>query len=167
MLTPLLALALFRTPVPRPSWAGVVLSVVGLLLLNGVPGGSAAGNALVLGNALAQALQIAAMERFAPRYDARALTFLQMAVACLGFSAIAASLGRVSVPDEGSVWYALLVTGVFAGRARVPRRDVGAVADDGRARCARLHARGAVRRALRRPAPLPSGSAGSAGRAAR
>ena len=47
-----------------------VLAVVGLLLLNGVPGGSAVGNALVLGNALAQACQIASMERFAPRYDA-------------------------------------------------------------------------------------------------
>jgi drug/metabolite transporter (DMT)-like permease len=55
-------------------------------MLNGVPGGSALGNALVLGNAVAQSFQIVAMERFAPRYDARALTFLQMAVACLAFT---------------------------------------------------------------------------------
>ena len=94
VLTPLIALALFRTPVAAAVWAGVVLAVVGLLLLNGVPGGSAVGNALVLGNALAQAFQIASMERFAPRYDARALTFLQMAVSCLAFTAIA--LARVS-----------------------------------------------------------------------
>ena len=58
-------------------------------MLNGVPGGSALGNALVLGNAVAQSFQIVAMERFAPRYDARALTFLQMAVACLAFTVIA------------------------------------------------------------------------------
>ena len=64
----------------RPPGSGVALAVAGLLLLNGVPGGSAVGNALVLGNAVAQSFQIVAMERFAPRYDARALTFLQMAV---------------------------------------------------------------------------------------
>jgi drug/metabolite transporter (DMT)-like permease len=93
----------------------VALSVAGLLLLNGVPGGSALGNALVLGNAVAQSLQIVAMERFAPRYDARALTFLQMAVSCVAFTAIALSRGELSVPHGQQVWYALVVTGVFAG----------------------------------------------------
>lgn len=115
VLTPLLALALFRTPVAAAVWLGVALAVAGLLLLSGVPGGSAAGNALVLGNAVAQSFQIVAMERFAPRYDARALTFLQMAVACVGFTAIALSRGELSLPTDGSVWYALAVTGVFAG----------------------------------------------------
>lgn len=115
VLTPLIALALFRTPVAAAAWVGVALSVAGLLLLNGVPGGSAVGNALVLGNAVAQSLQIVAMERFAPRYDARALTFLQMAVSCAGFTVIAVSRGELSVPGDASVWYALIVTGVFAG----------------------------------------------------
>jgi len=115
VLTPLLALALFRTPVAAAAWVGVALAVVGLLLLNGVPGGSAVGNALVLGNAVAQSFQIVAMERFAPRYDARALTFLQMAVSCAGFTVIALSRGELSVPHGGTVWFALVVTGVFAG----------------------------------------------------
>ncbi len=115
VLTPLLALALFRTPVPAAAWLGVGLALAGLLLLNGVPGGSALGNALVLGNAVAQSFQIVAMERFAPRYDARALTFLQMAISCAAFTAIALSRGELSVPDERSVWVALVVTGVFAG----------------------------------------------------
>ena len=43
VLTPLLALALFRTPVAAAAWVGVALAVAGLLLLNGVPGGSAVG----------------------------------------------------------------------------------------------------------------------------
>ena len=115
VLTPLIALVLFRTPVAAAAWAGVALAVSGLLLLNGVPGGSAAGNALVLGNAVAQSLQIVSMERFAPRYDARALTFLQMAVACTGFTLIAAARGELSLPRDGTVWFALVVTGVFAG----------------------------------------------------
>ena len=115
VFTPLLALVFFGTSVPRALWLGIGLAVVGLLFLNGIPGGSTLGNALVLANAVFQALQITAMERYAPRYDARALTFLQMAVSCAGFTAIAVSRGELSMPPAGSVWFALVVTGVFAG----------------------------------------------------
>ena len=115
VIAPLVALVLFRTAVPRPVWAAVALSVLGLLLLNGAPGGSAVGNLLVLGNAAAQGLQIAVMERFAPRYDARALTFLQMLVAFVGFLAIAVAAGQLAWPADPQVWYALVVTGLFAG----------------------------------------------------
>jgi drug/metabolite transporter (DMT)-like permease len=115
VFTPLIGLAVLGTPVPRALWAGVALAVAGLLLLNGAPGGSATGNALVLVAAFAAALQIVALERFAPRYDARALTFLQMATAFVGFVAIALVLGQLEVPRGATVWAALLVTGVFAG----------------------------------------------------
>jgi drug/metabolite transporter (DMT)-like permease len=115
VFTPLIALAAFKTPVPAPVWVGVVLSVAGLLLLSGAPGGSWAGNLLVLGNAVAQSLQIVAMERYAPRYDARALTFLQMSVAFTGFTVIAVAAGQVEAPPDAQTWYALVVTGVFAG----------------------------------------------------
>jgi drug/metabolite transporter (DMT)-like permease len=115
VFTPLLALALWKTRVPAAAWAGVGLSLVGLLLLSGVPGGSLAGNALVLGNAVAQSGQITAMERLAPRHDPRALTFLQMAVCFLCFSVVAAASGQLEVPHGRTVWAALLVTGVFAG----------------------------------------------------
>ena len=115
VLTPLIAFWIFRTPVAPAAWGGVALALLGLLLLNGIPGGSAGGNLLVLGSAVAQSFQIASMERFAPRYDVRALTFLQMAVSCACFSAIALSRGELSRPPSGSVWYALIVTGVFAG----------------------------------------------------
>ncbi len=115
VFTPFIALALFRTPVPRTLIAGVGCAVLGLLLLNGAPGGSALGNALVLAGALAAALQIAAMERFAPRYDARALTCLQMATCFVGFLVIALALGELEVPRGWTVWGALVVTGVFAG----------------------------------------------------
>jgi drug/metabolite transporter (DMT)-like permease len=115
VFTPFIALAAFRTPVPAPVWIGVVLSLAGLLLLSGAPGGSWAGNLLVLGNAVAQSLQIAAMERFAPRYDARALTILQMGVGCVGFAFVAVAAGQVEAPPDAATWYALVVTGVFAG----------------------------------------------------
>jgi drug/metabolite transporter (DMT)-like permease len=115
VFTPLIALALFGTRVPAVVWVGVGCAVAGLLLLNGAPGGSALGNALVLVCALLSALQIAALERYAPRYDPRALTFLQMATAFVGFVVIAVALGQIEVPHGWTVWGALLVTGIFAG----------------------------------------------------
>jgi drug/metabolite transporter (DMT)-like permease len=115
VFAPLLALVLFGTPVPAAAWGGVALSVAGLAFLNGMPGGSSVGNALVLGTAVFQAFQIALMERYAPRYDARALTFIQMGVSCVGFAVIAAAQGHLSAPHGATVWYAILVTGVFAG----------------------------------------------------
>jgi drug/metabolite transporter (DMT)-like permease len=115
VVTPLLALVLWGTPVPRAAWGGVSLALAGLLLLSGTPGGSVVGNLLVLGNALAQSGQIATMERLAPRYDPRALTFVQMAVCMLVFVTIAGAAGQLEVPRGGTVWAALVVTGVFAG----------------------------------------------------
>jgi drug/metabolite transporter (DMT)-like permease len=115
VFTPLLALAFFGTAVPRALWLGIALSVVGLLVLNGVPGGSTLGNLLVLANALFQAFQITALERYAPRYDPRALTFLQMATSAVAFIVIALALGDLEAPHGRTVWSALIVTGVFAG----------------------------------------------------
>jgi drug/metabolite transporter (DMT)-like permease len=115
VFTPFIALALFGTRVPTAVWAGVACAVVGLLLLNGAPGGSVSGNLLVLVSALVAALQIAAMERYAPRHDARALTFLQMSTAFVGFTGIAVIVGQVEIPRGWTVWGALLVTALFAG----------------------------------------------------
>ena len=114
LFTPLLALAVFRTPIPRELWGAAVLALVGLALLSGVPQGSAAGDLLVLVSAAAQALQIVMVERYANRFDAFALTFVEVAVACLVFGAIALALGDLSMPRGSTVWAALLVTGLFA-----------------------------------------------------
>jgi drug/metabolite transporter (DMT)-like permease len=115
VFTPFIALAIFRTPVPRALWLGVVCAVAGLLLLSGIPGGSSLGNALVLASALAAALQIVAMERLAPQYDARVLTFLMMATAFVVCAVLAAVEGELQVPRGWTVWSALLVTGLFSG----------------------------------------------------
>ena len=114
VLTPLFGLVLFRTRVGAEVWLGVVLSVVGLGLLSGVHAGSFGGDALVLASTSAQALQIVLVERYATRYDAIALTFVEMATCFAGFLAIALALGDLSVPRGWTVWGALLVTAVFA-----------------------------------------------------
>ena len=114
VLTPVTALVLFRHRIALSAWVGVVLATVGLAMLSGIEAGSAVGDALVLGGALAYAVQIVLMERYAPDYDAVALTLAEMIAALVGFTAIALALGDLSVPHGWTVWGALLVTGVFA-----------------------------------------------------
>ena len=113
VLTPLLALLLFRQAIAPLAWAGVVLAVVGLGLLSGIHAGSAAGDLLVLASTVTTALQILMVERYATRYDPVALTFVEMATAFAGFLAIALALGDLGTPHGWTVWGALLVTGVF------------------------------------------------------
>jgi len=114
VLTPLLALLLFRVRVGAAAAAGVVLATGGLALLAGVHAGSPAGDLLVLAGAAVYSLQIVLMERYAPRYDAIAFTLVEMAAAFGGLLAIALALGQLEVPRGWTVWGALVVTGVFA-----------------------------------------------------
>jgi drug/metabolite transporter (DMT)-like permease len=114
VLTPLFGLAFFRARVGVEVWAGVAFSIVGLALLTGVDVGSTSGDLLVLASTSAQALQIVMVERYASRYDAIALTLIEMATCCVAFLALAFALGDLSLPRGGTVWSALLVTAVFA-----------------------------------------------------
>ncbi len=114
VLTPLFGLAVFRTRVGVEVWLGVALAVGGLAMLSGVHVGSAGGDLLVLASTSAQALQIVMVERYATRYDAIALTFVEMAACFGGFLAIALARGELEVPRGWTVWGALVVTGIFA-----------------------------------------------------
>jgi drug/metabolite transporter (DMT)-like permease len=114
VLTPVLALLLFRMHTRSSAWFGVALSLIGLALLAGVHRGSVTGDLLVLAGAAAYAAQIVLMERFAPRFDAVAFTFVELLVVCLGTGAIALALGDLAWPHGWTVWGALLVTGLFA-----------------------------------------------------
>ena len=117
VLTPLIALAFFRSRIAAMTWAGVAVSTVGLALLSGVHGGSAVGDLLVLAGAAVYSLQIVLLERFAPRYDVVAFTLVEMAAACAGLGLVALARGELAVPHGRTVWGALLVTGVFASAA--------------------------------------------------
>lgn len=114
VLTPLVALLLFRIRAGTSVWIGVALAVAGLAMLTGISAGSPVGDLLVLGGAVLYALQIVLMERFAPRYDPLAFTTAEMTAAFIGFAAIAVAAGQVKVPHGATVWGALIVTGVFA-----------------------------------------------------
>jgi drug/metabolite transporter (DMT)-like permease len=114
VLTPLLALALFRVGIGAAAWGGVVLATVGLAMLAGVHGGSPAGDLLVLAGAAVYSLQIVLMERYAPRFDALAFTLVEMLAAFAGLLVVAVVAGQLGVPHGSTVWGALLVTGIFA-----------------------------------------------------
>ena len=114
VLTPLLALLLFRARIGRAAWGGVVLATAGLAMLSGIHAGSVAGDLLVLGAAAVYSLQIVLLERYAPRFDPLAFTFVEMAAAFAGLLVVAVVLGDVHVPRGWTVWGALFVTGVFA-----------------------------------------------------
>jgi drug/metabolite transporter (DMT)-like permease len=114
VLTPITAFLLFRDHIPRAVWVGVGLSTIGLAMLFGIEAGSAVGDVLVLGGAVAYALQIVLLERYAPDYDPVAFTLVEMLAAFVGFTAIAVARGDLSVPHGWTVWGALLVTGIFA-----------------------------------------------------
>jgi drug/metabolite transporter (DMT)-like permease len=114
VLTPLIALVLVRSRIGLPVWGGVALSTIGLAMLSGIHAGSVTGDLLVLAAAAVYSLQIVLMERYAPRYDAVAFTFVEMLAAGVALGVVAAALGDLRLPHGWTVWGALLVTGVFA-----------------------------------------------------
>jgi drug/metabolite transporter (DMT)-like permease len=114
VLTPLIALVLYRSRIGFQAWVGVLIATAGLAMLSGIHAGSVAGDLLVLAGAGVYSLQIVLMERYAPRFDALAFTFVEMAAAFLGLLVVALALGDLGVPRGWTVWGALLVTGVFA-----------------------------------------------------
>jgi drug/metabolite transporter (DMT)-like permease len=114
VLTPLIALLLFRARIGLSVWGGVALSTLGLAMLSGIHAGSVTGDLLVLAAAAVYSLQIVLMERYAPRYDAVAFTFVEMLAAAIAFAIVAGALGDLPMPHGWTVWGALLVTGVFA-----------------------------------------------------
>jgi drug/metabolite transporter (DMT)-like permease len=114
VLTPLIALVLYRSRIGLGAWVGVLVATAGLAMLSGIHAGSVTGDLLVLAGAGVYSFQIVLMERYAPRFDALAFTFVEMAAAFLGLLVVALALGDLGVPRGWTVWGALLVTGVFA-----------------------------------------------------
>jgi drug/metabolite transporter (DMT)-like permease len=114
VLTPLIALGVFRARIGAAAWTGVAVSTVGLAMLAGIHTGAVGGNLLVLAGSAVYSLQIVLLERYARRYDAVAFTLVEMAAAAVGLLVVALALGDLAVPRGWTVWSALLVTGIFA-----------------------------------------------------
>jgi drug/metabolite transporter (DMT)-like permease len=110
VLTPLIN-RLFGAPVRWWTWVATLLSLAGLGLLTGGPSGMGVGDLLVLSCAVLFALHIVLLSRWSPGLPAAPLAMVQMAACAVLFSAGGTWSLR---PPTGAVWFAILVTGVFA-----------------------------------------------------
>lgn len=112
VFTPLLDRA-FGAPLAGRSVLAAVVAMIGIALLAGRPGGSGTGDLLVLGCALAFALHIVLLGRWAPALPAAPLALVQLATAAVLFALPAAGLRQLR-PPPAQVWPAIAITGVFA-----------------------------------------------------
>jgi len=115
VITPLMQAVVLRHP-PRPTTlAGVALAVAGLWLLSGASAdGWTQGDTRVLLCAVAYAAHMIVLGSLGPRHDVGALTLTQLGVVAVVCSAISLAVERPGLPTDGSVWFALLLTGVLA-----------------------------------------------------
>lgn len=115
VITPALQALLLRRP-PRPATiAGVALAVVGLWLLSGgTDGGWNVGDTRTLLCAAAYSVHMIVLGGMGRAHDARPLTLVQLATVAVFCGAIALIVERPSLPSDAGVWFALVITGVFA-----------------------------------------------------
>lgn len=110
VLTPLLN-RVFGVPIHWWTWVSVVVSFAGLVLLTGGASGMNLGDLLVLACAVLFALHIVLLGRWSPGMPPASLTMVQMGMCTLLFSA--GGTWSLRWPNA-SVWFAIVVTGVFA-----------------------------------------------------
>ena len=110
VLTPLLN-RLFGAPIRWWTWVATGLSLAGLVMLTGGLSGMGLGELLVLACAVLFALHIVLLGRWSPGLPAAPLAMVQMAACTVLFSAGGTWSLR---PPSGGVWFAIVITGVFA-----------------------------------------------------
>jgi drug/metabolite transporter (DMT)-like permease len=110
VFTPLLN-RIFGARIRWWTWVATAVSLGGLVFLTGGPSGMGFGDVLVLICAVLFALHIVLLGRWSPGLPAAPLAMVQMGAAALIFSAGGTWQLR---PPSGSVWFAIVVTGVFA-----------------------------------------------------
>jgi drug/metabolite transporter (DMT)-like permease len=93
------------------TWVATVISSAGLVFLTGGPSGMGLGDLLVLACAVLFALHIVLLGKWSPGLPAAPLAMVQMAACAVLFSA--GGTWSLRLPS-GSVWFAIVITGVFA-----------------------------------------------------
>ena len=115
VITPLMQAVLLRRPPKAWTIAGVALSVVGLWLLSGGSvGGWNVGDTRVLLCAIAYSAHMIVLGGPGRKHSVSALTLVQLATVAVATGAVAIATEHAPLPTEGSLVFALLVTGVFA-----------------------------------------------------
>ncbi len=113
VFTPLLGALLLRSRVSGTAWAAVGVATVGLGLISLHGFSIGGGELLTVGCAVAFALHIVGLGRWAASYDAYALAVPQLATTTL-LCAVVALPGGLAVPPDAGVWAALALTSLLA-----------------------------------------------------
>ncbi|MHB9002989.1 MAG: DMT family transporter [Coriobacteriia bacterium] len=115
VITPIMQALLLRRPPRLSTVAGVTLAVAGLWLLSAADsGGWTVGDTRVFLCAVAYSAHMIVLGSIGRKHDVLPLTLVQLAVTALVCGAIALSTEPIALPADGSVWVALVLTGVFA-----------------------------------------------------
>jgi drug/metabolite transporter (DMT)-like permease len=115
VITPLMQAVVLRLPPRRMTLIGVALAVAGLWLLSGASAdGWTQGDTRVLLCAVAYAAHMIVLGSLGTRHDVGALTLTQLGVVAVVCTVISLVVERPGLPTDGSVWFALLLTGVLA-----------------------------------------------------
>ena len=113
VFTPLCAAVLLRERLGRTVWIAVALATGGLALLSLKGFSVQGGELLTLGCALAFALHIVGLGRWASSFDAYGLAVVQLLTTAALCAAVAGP-GGLARPPDGGVWAALLLTAIAA-----------------------------------------------------
>jgi drug/metabolite transporter (DMT)-like permease len=114
VFTPLLGALVLRDRVPGIGWAAAAVSALGLFLLSGAGDLNVRGDGLVLLCAIAFSAHILATARAVGDHDVGALLAVQLGVAGVFCTVVAAAAGDLERPEGATVWSALLVTALVA-----------------------------------------------------
>lgn len=118
VITPALQAILLRRPPGLLTVIGVALAVAGLWLLSGGGmGGWNVGDTRVLLCAAAYSAHIIVLGGAGHHHDVRPFTLVQLATVAAISGVIAVLTEPLALPPEGSVWFALVVTGVLGSAA--------------------------------------------------
>ncbi len=110
VFTPLID-RLFGVTLHRRTVVAAVCALIGVAMLTGGPAGFGIGDVLMVGAAILIALHIVLLSRWSPGLQAAPLAMVQMGTSALIFTA--GGSWSLRLPTSG-VWFAIVVTGVFA-----------------------------------------------------
>lgn len=113
VLTPLIAALLLKERLTKQAWFYILLATAGLAVLSVSGWSIGTGEFFVLISALLFAVHILLLSQWSKKFDAYALTFVQLAT-CALVSGIPASVNGFSAPPDFQVWSVVIFTAVFA-----------------------------------------------------
>jgi drug/metabolite transporter (DMT)-like permease len=102
---------IFGVALHRRTLIAVICALIGIVMLTGGVSGMGVGDLLVLGCAVMFALHIVLLSRWSPGLSAARVAMVQMGTAALLFTAGGSAQLRM---PSAHVWFAIVITGVFA-----------------------------------------------------